>query len=471
MADGSGEVGTSGSVMLDTMLNLVSGLGNGQDKNMSNTFQFRELTDIELENAFRGDWIARKVVMLPAYDMVRAGRKWQTAKNRIEAIELEEKRLKYWDVLQRTLVRARLYGGAAIIVGAPGNPMDLLTPEMIGKGQIKWLFSVTRHELKSGDLDMDLYSDFFGQPKWYEIQSNTGRTSRIHPSRVIRFTGNELPSNKLSHENWGDSVLQAVADAVMHAGVAQAGIAGLIQEAKIDVVRIPRLMEALSTKEYTDRLTQRFLYAGLAKSNNNTLILDTEEEWERKAINFTQLPDILKLYLQIAAGAADIPATRLLGQAPAGLNATGESDIRQYYDRIAADQIAWLKPRIEPLDDFMMRSAVGRIPKDVYYIFSPLWQMDEKTAAEVGKLKAETTKIYAENDLVPKNVLVKAVQNQLIEDGQYPGIEDAYEVAEGDPSAEGNTATGTAQLEAPRETGEGGAVAPTPPVDTPASQV
>ena len=43
---------------------------------------------------------------------------------------------------------------------------------------------------------------------------------------------------------------------------------------------------------------------------------------------------MVRTFLQVAAGAADIPVTRLLGQSPAGLSATGESDTRNYYDMI-----------------------------------------------------------------------------------------------------------------------------------------
>ncbi|MCZ3353390.1 DUF1073 domain-containing protein, partial [Acinetobacter baumannii] len=83
------------------------------------------------------------------------------------------------------------------------------------------------------------------------------RYPRVHPSRVIKFYGNRVPRSTLSrgaNEFWSDSVLQVVNDAVMHASVAQAGVAGLVQEAKLDVVRIPNLMEHLSSDEYTERL-------------------------------------------------------------------------------------------------------------------------------------------------------------------------------------------------------------------------
>ena len=54
---------------------------------------------------------------------------------------------------------------------------------------------------------------------------------------------------------------------------------------------------------------------------------------------------MVRTFLQVAAGAADIPVTRLLGQSPAGLSATGDSDTRNYYDMIAARQELDLRPQ------------------------------------------------------------------------------------------------------------------------------
>lgn len=424
------------SFLQDSMANLISGLGMGHDKNTHNRHIFREMSDVELWNAYRGDWIARKIVDLPAKDSVREGRAWQTKKDNIEKIEAEEARLGLWGAIEKARILGRLCGGGAIIVGGPGNPEEPLSPRDVGRGGLKYLLPVSRYDLRAVGLDTDLQSPWFGQPQYWELQlTNQGsrrsvRYPRIHPSRVICFFGNPVPQARLSkgsNDFWSDSVLQVVNDAVMHASAAQQGVAGLVQEAKIDVVRIPNLMEHLSTADYTERLTQRFNFAAMAKSNNNTLILDSEEVWERKQINFTQLPDILKLYLQIAAGAADIPATRIVGLSPQGLNATGDTEERMYYDRIASEQRNELSPKLAPLDEMIERSALGKSPRDVFYIWNPLWQMSEKEKADVGEKKARTVKTIAETNLVPMEALGKAQANQLIEDSQFPGFEDAFE--------------------------------------------
>ena len=138
-------------------------------------------------------------------------------------------------------------------------------------------------------------------------------------------------------------------------------IATLVTESKFDIIKIPDLSQNIATAEYQNRLTARFVYANSVKSVINTLLLDKEEEWERINANFTQLPDVLQMYLLIASGAADIPATRMLGQSPAGLQSTGESDVRNYYDRVNSDQTNVLSPALAALDDVLIRSALGSV--------------------------------------------------------------------------------------------------------------
>ena len=166
----------------------------------------------------------------------------------------------------------------------------------------------------------------------------------------------------------------------------------------------------------------------------NALVIDKEEDWDRKQLSFAQLPELMQQYLQIAAGAADIPATRLLGQAPAGLNATGESDIRNYYDRIAAEQRVTLGPALRRLDEALILSALGTRPPEVRYEWAPLWQLGATEAAAMAKTKADTSASYAASGLIPPEVLARAVRNQVVEDGTYPGIEAAYAAA-GGPSS------------------------------------
>ncbi len=130
----------------------------------------------------------------------------------------------------------------------------------------------------------------------------------------MRFLGNPLPDPQLyGAQPWSDSVLQSLYDAVHAVAVTGAGATSLVHEAKVDIVTVPNLSEHLSNAATTAQLSARFSYAAAMKSINNLLLLGDGETWSRQSIDFGGLPEMVRTFLQVAAGAADIPVTRLLG--------------------------------------------------------------------------------------------------------------------------------------------------------------
>jgi uncharacterized protein len=68
-------------------------------------------------------------------------------------------------------------------------------------------------------------------------------------------------------------------------------------------------------------------------------LLDAEDEFDGHAhVPFSGISEALLQFGQQLAGALQIPLVRLFGQSPAGLNSTGESDLRNYYDGIHQQQ-------------------------------------------------------------------------------------------------------------------------------------
>jgi phage-related protein (TIGR01555 family) len=414
--------------MYDRLVNLVSGLGTSKDKAAGSSFLLALLDRTQLDAAYRGDWIARKIIDVPPFDETREWRDWQAEKPQIEALEKEEARVGLPFKVARARKRARLYGGSVLYMGVDqGQPEQPLNIEAVRKGALKYVHALSRHEITAGEIDRDPQSEFYGEPLEYTLSTRGGEVVKIHPSRVVRFIGAEIPDENLAPDGWGDSALQAVNDAVQHAGLAAGGIASLLTEAKVDIIRVPDFMASLGAKDYRDRIIERFSLANTAKSMVNAVLLDKEEEWAQKQVSFAQMPEILNTYLQIASGAADIPATRLLGQTPGGLQSTGESDVRNYYDRVSADQKLTLGPALSRLDEVLIRSALGNRPPDVHYIWAPLWQVSETEKADIADKKAKAIKSIHDTGLVPDAAFARGVQNMLVEDGTYPGLDTALE--------------------------------------------
>jgi phage-related protein (TIGR01555 family) len=423
---------------LDSLTNFLAGIGvEGRDKGVGSEYRLSILTPDQLEFAFRGDWIARKVVQLPAFDMTREWRSWQADDDQILALEKIERDFNIKLKMQDAILKARLYGGSCMLLGVKDGEgaaaMQPLDVTKIGKDDLKFLHVLTKYEVGTGPRIYDLLSPWYGQPEYYEATQQTlaaGRQIRVHPSRVIRFVGLEYPSISTAPDTWGDSALQPVDDAIKASGLVSGSLATLISELKVDIIKTPGLSEQLATPASTKKVIDRFSKSNVAKSIVNTLLLDKNEEWTRLQTTLAGIPEVLQVYLMIASGAADIPATRFLGRSPAGLNSTGESDVRNYYDRLKSEQTTHLTPNVSILDQIIQRTALGDYDEAITYTWNSLWQSTEAEKSDIALKKAQAFKIDADAGLIPTVALAHARVSQLNEDGFYPGLQQALDDAE-----------------------------------------
>lgn len=419
----------------DSLTNMVANIGTSRDKAAATFYSMPMLSDEELLNAYRGAWLPRKIVDIPAFDSVRAWRDWQAKKAQIELIEAEEKRLNVKGKILEAKIKARLWGGAAVVIGTGDqNLSEPLDVERVGKGGLKYLTVISRRNLTAGEIERDPASEWYGKPKVYQIKSTDGQQVDIHPSRLVVFNGAAQPDEGIvstTYAGWGDSVLLSVIEAIKQADGTAANIASLVFEAKVNVIRIPDFMQNVGDERYRAKILERYTLAATAKGINGDLLLDKEEEFEQKTASFATLPDVLMSFMQLVSGAADIPATRLLGQSPAGMNATGESDLRNYYDRLQAMQSVEMTPAMGRLDECIIRSALGSRDPDIYYEWAPLWGMSEKEKADVFKTKADAARALAGTStsppLLPIDALSDALVNTFVEDGSLPGLDAAIE--------------------------------------------
>lgn len=412
----------------DSLQNLVAGLGTSRDKASHSQYAIPVMDDQQLVNAYRGSWAARKGVTIPALDACRNWRNWQADKSQIELIEAEEDRLNVKGKILEAMLKARLFGGAAVFIGTgEADTRSELKPDRIGKGGIKYLAVMTRRQLSATEIEQDPQSPRFGKPKAYRLP---GSTVEIHPSRLVIFIGVPHPDPELAAGDsfgWGDSVLLAAMPAVRHYDETMGNVVSLVYEAKIDVINIPNLMSSLADKNYERLLLERLRMAATAKGINGTLILDGGETHSSKSANFSTLPDIIAKTEQGAAGAFDIPVTRMFGQSSSGLGANGEENTRNYYDNVASSQKLDLKPAMSVLDEALIRSALGARPKEIHYNWAPLWQPTANERAGIGKTVADTIKTLSDTKLWKADALGQAATNMLVEQGVVPGLEAAVD--------------------------------------------
>lgn len=417
----------------DGIANLVTGLGTMQDKSQHSFYAFDPFMFADLDNAFRTSTWLRKIIEIPVDDSLSKGRKWKADEDQAQLIEGEAEFLEYTQKMREAMKLGRKDGGALIYMGGlPGNPETPLNIDLVTLGSLKYLTVLSRFDVTPGERDLNRLSPNFNKPKWYEVTGEAG-TVRIHPSRVIRFGGNKVLSQYMgSWSGWDDPVYLTIRDAMLNSDATGKGIAHLIQEAKVDVISIPGLTSRMATDEYEGQLMRRITVSNMLKSLTNMLVIDAStgdgepgETYETKQINFSNLPEVQQTQLAILAGACDIPATRLLGKSPDGMNASGDGDLRNYYDKIMTHQKLDLTPLLRPLDEVLIRSALGSRPPEVWYDWEPLYSLSEKEAAEVEKTFADTIKILVDTGIIEEDILAAVTKNRMVESGQWPGMEQA----------------------------------------------
>lgn len=430
----------------DGLANLYSRLGTGADRNTQSIYTVPLVSQPQVEAAYRSSWLARKVHDLPPFEMTREGRDWGATKEQIEMLETYEQRMQLWPKLRHALTVARLHGGGAIIAGVRSggsmNPELPLDVSRVGKDGLRYLFVVSKHQLSAPrGMEMDPESDFYMQPAMYEMRGKAGGRVNIHPSRVFPFHGKSLPPGMLSMSAWdsfwGDPLLVSIKSALDNAETSQAAVATLLHEMKQDVITIPGLTEQIGTEEGESLIAARVEAVARFKSMFNALLLDggggeegdEAETWETRQLSFAQHPELLRSFLGVVGGAADIPVTRLMGESPGGMNSTGKGEQDDFDRMIGSQQGAEIKPELHRLDEILIRSALGTRPPEITWCFAPLRPVDEAAASEIEKREAETVTQYAGSNLIPSAALATAVQNRLVESGRWPGLDKALEEA------------------------------------------
>lgn len=411
----------------DGMANIVAGLGAANQK-LATTYVNHQ-DPAYLEQAYRGSTWFAKIVDIPAEDATRKWRNWQASAKDITLLETAEKRLMVKQKVRDALILQRLHGGAVLVpVGLPGNYEKELAFDAIRKGSIKGFTLLNRYQIQTEGRITDVLSPYFNLPEWYVISSG-GDQIRLHPSRVVRFSGRRFTHQTVGDDGWGDSIWMRLADAIQGSETASAVLSALLVEAKVDIIRMPDLTSNMATERHEAALMRRLTIANQLKTLTSTMLLDKNDEYEQKQIDFGGLPEVVMALLQIMCGAADIPITRLLGTQAKGMSNGGDADLKNYYDMVNARQELDLDPAMDPLNRMLIGHALGKQDDGVWHTWSPLYQMSEEEEAKVESEYAKAAETLVNTGLIPDDALSAAVIARMVDSGSWPALEEAISKA------------------------------------------
>lgn len=389
---------------VDGWFSALSGYGvEGKDKRMSTRFQSDLLDDNTIMDLWRGDDLAARVVETVPNEALRQGFTLNAGDK-----QLAEDMMGMMETLNasKTILFAkkveRAFGGSAIFPVINDGQVDMIQPLNEDRiSSVRHLQVFEPRELQPNRYYEDPLAPKFGEPMTYRLfpqaRAVAVRGIEVHESRLIIFPGIRVSRSQVSPNNWGDSVLNRCWRVLRDFNISWAATTALLHDFSQASYKIKGLAELIS-HDKDDIIKARIQAVELARSTIRAVLMDSEEEFERKQTPVSGLAELLDRLATRLAACADMPVTLLMGQSPAGLNATGESDIRFFYDRISVVQELGIKPQLERLTYLLFRSldgpTKGKEPNEWSVVFNPLWQPTEKEKAETRKIVAETDNIY-----------------------------------------------------------------------------
>ena len=394
--------------MGDGLSNLATGLATSRSKREHRVWKLDSLNNTkQYESAYMDSWIVRRVIDTIAEDVTREWREIKCAE--ADFIRQHEDELGVRKAVLDAIRWSRLYGGAGILLITDQDLRKPLNVNLLKKGSLKNLVVLDRFYLGGADIQtLDVTNENFLLPEHYLV-ANSG-SMYVHHSHVIRFVGEPLPMRLgMMFQGWGDSALRQVMEVIEDLVDSMGGLAESLMEFNVDVVKREGLFTDI-TADQEQAIQKRFELFGLMKSVIRTAVLDGSETLERKTLSYSGIADVMNLMMHSVSGASHIPFTRLYGTSPAGMDATGEGDDRNYNDYLRTLQNSRLDPAMRKLDEVLVRSALGNFPSDFNYDWKPLSTPTPLDIANANKIQAEADAIYLDQQIITASQVMRNLQ-------------------------------------------------------------
>jgi hypothetical protein len=391
----------------------------------------------KLITLYRNHWISRRIVDVPAGDMIRA---WPRLTSDIspEDIGNIEKvvRKTYTKAnLLKTMQWARLFGGAGALIVIDGQEQYLDEPlelEDIKLNSYKGVIPFDRWAGITPDgevcTDINRPTDF-NKPEFYEVRNQNMETFKVHSSRILRFNGPEVPTPEREAQSWwGISCLEPVYEEIRKRDNMSWNILSLTFRANILGMKYPELAQLISgigiAQGAKQKLAERMEQINQLMSNQSLIPLPAEGGLESTQYTFAGLSDVYQQFQLDISGAAEIPVTRLWGRTISGLGQSNDADERIYEEKIGREQETDLRPQLEKLYPVLCMSELGEVPDDLDLAFPSVRVLDEKEKSELAKTVVDTVTVALNSGGISQKTYAQELKQSSDITGIFTNITD-----------------------------------------------
>lgn len=422
----------------DGYVNLMNKYGTQKD--VSEGYRFQQepiIPDDMLTQYYEGNGLFAKIIDTPAEEAIKHGFHLDGLKDaEIENFYVEALDELDWEETAMTCIKwARLFGGSiAVLLVNDGRGLE----EPLDWKNIRSIDDIRVYDRSLIQPD---YSSMFnyqaddpfrtrgsrlGMPEHYDVFSKHGNF-RVHDSRCLVFPNGTLPENTTNsiYQIWGIPEYVRINKAIRDAEVAHGSAVKLLDRSIQAVYKMKDLSAELATEEGEDRVLRRLQTIDMARGMLNSITIDSEgEDYDFRTFQFGGVPDVIDTTCNYLSALTSIPQTILFGRSPAGMNATGTSDLENWYNYLERIQKRMVRKNLRYLLSIIFQAGVytGEIDEvpNINIKFNPLWSLSdaeqtelEQKRAMIQQTKAQTAQIYVDMEAIdPSEVRKKLADSE-----------------------------------------------------------
>lgn len=402
-------------------------------------------------------------------------REWITIKGgedvdpeKIEELTTAVNEYRLQELFNRAVAKVGFMGGAFIYIRTEASPetggdidktkplvLNRLSAE-IGEGSALSFILVDPICVSPGAYNAydPLRSDYMKPTKWL-VQG-----VEVHASRLLAMYANEPPTLlKPAYNFLGIPQAQILWDYVLHWNECRIAAQDLIKKLAL-LIYYTNLQDRMASQNGLEELDAVMGVLQHYRSNDSVFVANADtDRVENVQTSVGGVQDIVRQAQEMIAAVNRTPAVKLFGISPSGFNATGESDIRNYYDHIRSQQELY-RPVLEKCIKAIQLRLWGNVEPTITFEWNELDMDNESAQAMNFASRANALAALKDRDVISAEEMRQAVRldkssHLAFLSEEVPPPEEG-ELQTDDPLADLMSAFGRGQENANGETNENG---------------
>lgn len=357
------------------------------------------IPDYDLAEKYQYNGLFSKIIDRPAEEALKHGIEYNISDQTLADFLDDALDRLDWEEKATTAIRwARLFGGAVIVMLLDdGRGLE----EPVNWQDIRSVEELRVYERAIVQPDPNYY--LTGKAEYFDISSTYGGFFRVHRSRCLVFKNGSLPEYAAPQQYfyWGLPEYVRIRRDLSIALHTHQSAANMIDKSVQPVYKQRGLQSTLAGPDGDDKTLKRLLVLDASRGMMNSVAIDMDgEDYSFQTFQLSGASEILESTYSLLSAVTCIPQTILFGRSPSGENATGESDLENYYNFVEGIQKRMLKKNIRTLLKAVVQAGVydGSIaePQTIKPTFKPLWSLSEAEQATVELSKAQRAQATAQ---------------------------------------------------------------------------